>query len=72
MDDEFGLAVMNEREAMSDPIFRKRVNELLAAEMKATIDVISKNRHRIDRMVSELMKKNKLTGEEMEELLKEA
>ena len=71
MDDEFGLAVMNEREAMSDPIFRKRVNELLAAEMKATIDVISKNRHRIDRMVSELMKKNKLTGEEMEELLNE-
>ena len=71
MDDEFGLAVMNEREAMSDPAFRKRVNELLAAEMRETIDIISKNKHRIDRMVSELMRKNKLTGEEMEELLKE-
>ena len=62
---------MNEKEALSDPAFRKRVNELLAAEMKETINIISKNKCRIDRMVSELMRKNKLTGEEIEELLKE-
>ena len=71
MDEDFGLAVMDEREALHDPTFRKKVNEILSAEMRATIDIISKNKSRIDKMVSELMKKNKLTGSEMEELLSE-
>ncbi|SEP66680.1 ATP-dependent metalloprotease FtsH [Lachnospiraceae bacterium NE2001] len=70
MDEEFGLAYMDAGDAMKDPSLRKRVNELLSAEMRATIDIISQNKERIDRMVSELLKKNKLTGAEMEELLK--
>ncbi len=50
---------------------RQRVNEILGEEMKNTVEIIVKNKARIDRMVSELMKKNKLTASEMEELLKE-
>ena len=71
MDDDFGLAYMDPKEAMRDPAFRKKVNEILGREMRATIEIIQKNRARIDRMVAELLKKNKLTGDEIEELLKE-
>ena len=71
MDEQFGLIAMNPGEAMKDPEFRKRVNQILSEQMRETIEVIGNNRERIDRMVDALMKKNKLTGEEMEELLKE-
>ena len=71
MDEEFGLAAMEPGEAMKDPAFRKRVNEILGAEMRATVQIIQENKPRIDRMVDALMKKNKLTGAEMEELLGE-
>ena len=70
MDDAFGLSVMGS-EAANDPAVRARVNELLRQEMEETIRLIRENRHRIDRMVDELMKKNKLTGYEMEQLLRE-
>jgi len=39
--------------------------------MRNTIEVIKANKPRIDRMVTALMEKNKLSGEEMEEFLKE-
>ena len=71
MDEEFGLAYMDPREAMRDPEFRRKVNEFLGREMRATVEIIQKNKSRLDRMVTELLKKNKLTAEEMEELLKE-
>ena len=71
MDDAFGLAVVDSRTAQSDPTVRRRVNEILREEMQTTIDIICANKPRIDRMVDALMKKNKLTGAEMEELLKE-
>ena len=71
MDEEFGLAAMEPGEAIKDPAFRKRVNEILGAEMRATVQIIQENKPRIDRMVDALMKKNKLTGAEMEELLGE-
>ena len=38
---------------------------------RITSPVRVRNKHRIDRMVDALMKKNKLTGGEMEALLKE-
>jgi len=71
MDEDFGLAYMEPRDAMKDPDFRRKVNELLRGEMRRTVEILQENRARIDRLVSELMKKNKLTAEEMEVLLKE-
>ena len=71
MDESFGLGVMGQQEAANSPEVKKRVNEILGEEMRNTVEIIKKNKHRIDRMVDALMKKNKLSGEEMEELLKE-
>ncbi len=71
MDEEFGLVYMDPREAMKDAAFRKKVNDLLRSEMRNAVEILQQNKARIDRLVSELMKKNKLTGEEMEELLRE-
>ena len=71
MDEEFGLAVMNSKDALRDNDFRKRVNALLREEMRTTVKLILDNKSRIDRLVEALMKKNKLTGPEMEELLKD-
>lgn len=71
MDENFGLAPMNMQDALRDPGVRERVNEMLKKEMAATIDIIKSNKPRIDRLVKELMKKNRLTAQEMEDLLKE-
>lgn len=71
MDDQVGLAVMGQQEAAANLAVNRRVNEILGEEMKNTVELIGKNKIRIDRMVDALMKKNKLTAEEMEELLKE-
>lgn len=70
MDEKFGLAAMDSRAAMNDPAVKHRVNEILGEEMQNTVEIIKTNKPRIDRMVDALMKKNKLTGAEMEELLK--
>ena len=70
MDEKFGLAAVDQRAALNDPAVRRRVNEILDEEMKYTIEIIRENKPRIDRMVASLMKKNKLTGEEIERLLK--
>jgi len=74
MDTEFGLAVLSPEEAQRGPMAEKvshRVSEIIGAEMTQTIQIISENKARIDRLVSELMAKNKLTKEEIEELLKD-
>ena len=71
MDGDFGLAAMDLKEALRDREVRERINALLRREMANTVDIIRQNKHRIDRMVDALMKKNKLTGAEMEALLKE-
>ena len=75
MDMEFGLAVLSPEEAQRGPMAEKvsrRVSEIIGAEMTQTIQIISENKARIDRLVSALMAKNKLTKEEMEELLKDS
>ena len=74
MDDEFGMAVMTQEEATRGPLAAKvseRVSRIIREEMDTTIRLISENKPRINRMVDALMKKNKLSGEEMEELLRE-
>ena len=70
MDDEFGLVYMDPKDAMKDPEFRRRVNEILRGEMQKTIELLRENRESMDRLVGELMKRNKLTGEEIEEILR--
>ncbi len=72
MDSDFGLAAMDLRDALKDHDTREKINEILRREMKNTVEIIRQNKHRIDRMVNALMKKNKLTGTEIEELLKES
>lgn len=74
MDDEFGMAAMSQEEATRGPLAAKvseRVSAIIKNEMTATIDIISKNKVRMDRMVTALLDRNKLTKEEMEDLLKE-
>ncbi|MBO4836612.1 MAG: AAA family ATPase [Clostridia bacterium] len=71
MDEDFGLAAMDLKEALRNDTVRRQINEILKREMRSTVEIIRSNRYRIDRMVDALMKKNKLTGTEMEELLKE-
>lgn len=71
MDEEFGLIAMDPNEALRDPEYRRRINEILAREMRATISLINANKKRIDRLVEALMKYNKLTGEEIENYLKD-
>ena len=71
MDGDFGLAAMDLKEALRDREVRAKINDLLRREMENTVEIIRQNKRRIDRMVDALMKKNKLTGAEMEALLKE-
>jgi ATP-dependent Zn protease len=73
MDDEFGMAVMSPEEATRDPLAAKvsqRVSGIIKEEMANTVAIIQKNKARLDCMVNALLEKNKLTKEEMEELLK--
>jgi len=72
MDDEFGMAVMSADEATRGPLAAKvsqRVSAIIRDEMKNTVEIIVKNKHRMDRLVNALLEKNKLTREEMEALL---
>ena len=69
MDETFGLATMDLKEALRDPAFRSKVNEILSGQMRETVSLIKKNKRRIDRLVDALLKRNKLTGSEIEELL---
>lgn len=71
MDEEFGLAAFGARELARDPAVKKRVNDILREEMRNTVEIIRGNQKRIDRMVNALMQKNKLTGDEIEQLLRE-
>ena len=60
---------MDPGEAMKDPAFRIRVRDLLDREMRACVDLIRENRPRIDRLVAALLSRNKLTAQEIEEIL---
>ena len=73
MDEEFGLAVVD-REATSDGelslAVRAAVNRILDSEMKKAVELISANRDKIDRLVEALILKNRLTGDEIDEIFK--
>lgn len=68
MDQDFGLCTIESKETPSQFVLSK-INEILVKELNDTIEVIGKHRSEIDLLVSELMKKNKLSEQEIRQLL---
>ena len=68
MDSGYGLYVGESGEADTAEI-RAKVNELLNREMENAIRAVRDNRAKIDRLVEQLLKKNKLTAKEIEDCL---
>lgn len=72
MDKVFGLAVIDSQTASSGELaaeVRAAVNTILDAEMESAIKLIRENKAVIDELVSVLMKKNHLNGEEIDAIL---
>lgn len=68
MDDDFGLAVIDQQEARDGEIsirVREAVNKILNQEMNSAIDIIKENRSAIDALVERLLSDNHLTGDEI-------
>lgn len=71
MDSSFGLCVIDSQESTSSPGVTLRINEILIKELNTAIDTIRSNMRLIDNLVTALMAKNKLTGQEVGLLLSE-
>ena len=72
MDNSFGLAVIDSQAARMGELssdVRSAVNAILAEQMSKAIELITKGRPAIDRLVEELMIKNHLKGDEIDKLL---
>ena len=72
MDEKIGMSFVDKNDTATEyhGLIRKRVNEILEAELKKAIELISKNRMSIDALVSALIDKNHLKGNEIDEILK--
>ena len=68
MDEECGLFVGHSNDKMQDH-FRDKINHLLKEEMDRTIETISRHRENMDKLVQLLLKRNKLTADEIEDCL---
>ncbi|MCI7768136.1 MAG: AAA family ATPase [Oscillospiraceae bacterium] len=69
MDKSFGLATVDRKTAMESPEIRKRVNEILDEELENSIRLLNENKDLADALVDDLLKKNRLSGHEISELL---
>lgn len=72
MDDTFGLAVIEDSEAVSDTLaaeIRAKVNEILSSELENAIKLIKDNRKAFDAVTKALHKKNHLSGDEIKKIL---
>lgn len=69
MDEEIGLVFIAPDEAAKNPEINKRIGQLLKEELAAAIKSIEANRAAIDALVSELMVKNHLRGDEINNVL---
>ena len=72
MDDEFGLAVVNDDFATNGALsaeIKDAVNRILNEQMNEAIRLISENKDKIDSLVSELMSKNHLNSAEIEQAI---
>jgi ATP-dependent metalloprotease FtsH len=73
MDDSVGMVALSEEEATRGPMAEKinrRIAEIIRKEMEKTIRILSGGKPQMDRLVSRLLEKNKLTREEIENALK--
>ena len=70
MDEKMGLACLDPRSDALASVVRTRVNEILAAELAAAVNTINENRAAMDAIVAELMAKNYLKGDEIDEIFK--
>lgn len=71
MDSSFGIGVLGNQDSSANSGVALRVNEMLREELDKAVEAIRANTARIDRLVNELMAKNKLSGQEVGILLNE-
>ncbi|NCC44188.1 MAG: AAA family ATPase [Clostridia bacterium] len=73
MDDELGLAVYSEKEMsqgfVAEMIYKK-INEILKREPEDTKNTLEKNRSKIDTLVKQLLEKNQLGKDEIDQIMK--
>ncbi len=72
MDDAIGLAVLSPEEATRGPMAAKiteRISEIIKREMSETIKIIGGSKPQLDKLVRVLLEKNRLTSEEINDIL---
>jgi ATP-dependent Zn protease len=71
MDDEFGIAAVDEDMAslLSVEIMRK-INIILKEQLIEGVRIISENKDKMDLLVNQLLKRNHLSADEIESILK--
>lgn len=75
MDDAFGLAVITPEAAHmgeTSSAVRQAVNQILASQMEKAVQLMRAYKPCVDALVAELMRKNHLTGEEIDNILRAA
>ncbi len=73
MDEEIGMAALSNEEATKGPMAEKitrRISQIIEQELKTTVATIAQGKPKINKLVEQLLEKNKLTKEEMEALLR--
>ncbi|MBE6688278.1 MAG: AAA family ATPase [Ruminococcaceae bacterium] len=73
MDEEFGLATIESESARSGELSREvrsSVNKILAEQLQLAVEIIEKNRKKMDALVDALITQNHLSGAEIESILK--
>ena len=65
MDSEFGIVPMDDKTAGESAEVRKRVNELMLREMDETVRALRENEDKLTALAAELLRRNRLTGDEI-------
>ena len=65
----FGLAVIDPNGGMAERV-HAAVNAILEEQMQQAVALITENKHKIDALVNVLMVKNRMTGDEIDAVLK--
>ena len=68
MDSGFGLCALDEQQSVSAEV-RTRINAILDQEMARAIDTLRAHRDILDRLVEKLMQKNKLSEQEISNII---
>ena len=68
MDSSVGLCSLDDEKTITEDV-RSRINSLLNEELKKAIDIIQNNRNTIDALVDALINKNKLSENEISEII---